>query len=288
MAVNPTEALPHFEHDGLTFDYVDTGGDGESVVLLHGYPGSRRSWDRMAPALGRAGYRVLTPDQRGYSPGARPRGRRAYSLDRLAGDLWALADAAGIGRFHVIGHDWGGAVCWAAAASAPERLLSMTSLSTPHPKAMLRSLVSSSQVLRSWHMFVIQIPWLPEMAITSGAGGRAFVRLLVRTGLSEERATEYLDRQRSGVVGPSLNWYRAAPFNHPHRIDDIRVPTLYVYGTGDVALGRRAADLTARYVTGPYRFEALDGVGHWIPEEHAEVVTPIVLHHLGTSAHLPA
>ena len=285
MAASP---LRQFQHDGLTFDYLDTGGDGEVVVLLHGYPGDHRSWDRVTPELVRAGYRVLAPDQRGYSPGARPRGRRAYALDRLTGDLVALADNAGVTRFHVVGHDWGGAVCWAAAAWVPERLLSMTSLATPHPRALLRAMVSSGQALRSWHMFVIQVPWLPERAITSRTGGKVFVRLLLKTGLSEARAAEYLEVQRSGAAGPALNWYRAVPFNRVDRINRIRVPTLYVYGTGDLALGPRAAELTARYVTGPYRFEVLEGASHWIPEEHADLMTPILVQHLRTSARLPA
>jgi pimeloyl-ACP methyl ester carboxylesterase len=278
------ETPRHFEHDGLTFDYLDTATDGEAVVLLHGYPGSHRSWDRVAPALMQAGYRVVILDQRGYSPGARPRGRRAYALDRLTGDLLALADAAGVDRFHVVGHDWGGAVCWAAAASRPDRLLSMTSLSTPHLRALLRSILSSAQALRSSYMLLFQIPWLPELVLTGGPGGRVFVRTLVESGLSEARAVEYLALMRSGAAGPALNWYRAIPFHRPDRINEISVPTLYLYGTGDRFLDRRAADLTARYVTGRYRFEALEGVGHWIPEEHAEVIRPILLDHLRASA----
>jgi len=112
-----------FDNDGLTFEADDSGGPGEAVVLLHGYPGTRVSWDRVAPALTGAGYRVLAFDQRGYSPGARPPGRRSYTLDLLVGDVLALAGHAGLDRFHLVGHDWGGSVAWAAAAWHPERLL---------------------------------------------------------------------------------------------------------------------------------------------------------------------
>lgn len=272
--------LRTYEHDGLTFDYEDRGGDGEPVVLLHGYPGSHRSWDRVAPDLAAAGYRVLAPDQRGYSPGARPRGRRAYALDRIVGDLLALADAVGARRFHVVGHDWGGAVAWAAAAAHPERLASMTSLTTPHARALMRSVWTSTQGLRSVYMLFNQVPWLPEAVVSSRPGGLSFVGTLVKTGLSKARAQEYLAFLRAGAAGPAVNLYRAIPFNRPGRQGDVSVPTLYVYGTEDFALTRRAADLTGRYVTGPYHFVKLEGASHWIPEEHAGDVTPLIVDHL--------
>src|SRR5947209_2399912 len=102
--------MERFTNAGLRFEVTDTpaasgGGTGEVVVLLHGFPQDRHCWDAVTPALAGAGYRVLAPDQRGYSPGARPAARRAYTVSRLAGDVLALADAAGAERFHVAGHD---------------------------------------------------------------------------------------------------------------------------------------------------------------------------------------
>ena len=272
--------LRTFEHDGLTFDYEDSGGDGEPVVLLHGYPGNHRSWDEVTPSLVAAGYRVLALDQRGYSPGARPRGRRAYTLRRVTGDLLALADSVGAARFHVVGHDWGGAVAWAVAAWHPDRLASVTSMTTPHMRALVRSMFTSSQGLRSLYMLFCQLPWLPEATVTSVPGGTAFVRTLVSSGLSEARARQYLDLLRAGAARYALNWYRAMPFNRLDRLAAVDVPVLYMYATADFALGRRAADLTGRYATGSYQFAVLEDASHWIPEEHADVATPIVLGHL--------
>src|SRR3954464_2452024 len=106
--------LDHYVHDGLRFDVTDAGpATGETVILLHGFPQDRSCWRRVIPPLVDAGYRVLAPDQRGYAPVARPTGRRAYRLERLTADVVALADAADAAQFHVIGHDWGGAVAWA-------------------------------------------------------------------------------------------------------------------------------------------------------------------------------
>ena len=273
--------LRSFDHDGLTFDYQDSGGSGDPVVLLHGYPGNHRSWEDVTPQLVSAGYRVLALDQRGYSPGARPRGRRAYTLRNTTGDLLALADAVGADRFHVVGHDWGGTVAWAAAAWHPERLASMTSLTTPHMRALLRSMVTSSQGLRSLYMVFCQLPWLPEVMVTSVPGGTAFVRTLVSSGLSEHRTREYLGVLRAGAAGPALNWYRAMPFNRLDRLTAVDVPALYVYATADFALARRPAEFTGRYVKGPYQFAVIEDASHWLPEEHAAVVTPILLEHLG-------
>ena len=269
-----------FDNDGLTFDADDSGGTGEAVVLLHGYPGTRGSWDGVAPALTDAGYRVLAFDQRGYSPGARPPGRRSYTLDLLVGDVLALAAHAGLDRFHLVGHDWGGSVAWAAAASHPDRLLSMTSLATPHFRALLRSMLSSAQIVHSWYVLFCQLPWLPEAALTTGPGAKAFVRTLVNSGLAEDRAWEYVRFMQAGAARPAINWYRAVPFNPPSHAVPVGVPVLYLHGSDDFAVGRRAADLTGRYVRGEYRYEVLEGVSHWIPEESADVAAPLILDQL--------
>src|SRR5258707_15630224 len=124
-------------HGGLTFDVSEEGPpNGEVVVLLHGYPENRFSWAGVSPRLAADGFRVLAPDQRGYSPGARPLRRRDYTMDKLADDVFALVEASGADRVHLVGHDWGGAVAWAFATAYPQRLHTLTSFVTPHPKAM--------------------------------------------------------------------------------------------------------------------------------------------------------
>src|SRR5688572_23476458 len=123
-----TTTLATFEHEGLTFEVEDSGGHGEVVVLLHGFPQTNASWGAVTPILAGAGHRVLAPLQRGYSRNARPPRRRDYTMDRLVGDVLALADAAGAERFHVVGHDWGGGIAWALASDHPDRLASMTSV----------------------------------------------------------------------------------------------------------------------------------------------------------------
>ncbi|TMM14221.1 MAG: alpha/beta fold hydrolase [Actinobacteria bacterium] len=275
--------MEQFTRNELTFDVTDVGpSEAEAIVLLHGYPQSSASWRSVFPGLTAAGYRALAPDQRGYSPGARPVGRRAYVMSELVADVLALADQAGIDRFHVVGHDWGGAVAWALGTDHPDRLRTLTVLSTPHPGAFLRSTVTSSQALRSWYMGLFQIPRVPEWLSLVG-DGRVALSSMRRSGLSEERAHEYLARMREpGAITGALNWYRAIPFEAAaiREAQPVTVPTLYVWSTKDVALGRKAAELTGHYVSGPYRLEILEGVSHWIPEEAPDAVVRLVLDHV--------
>lgn len=264
---------PSYRRDGLVLDVRDAGpADGEPVVLLHGFPQDAGAWDRVAPQLHQAGLRTLAPDQRGYSPGARPRGRRAYRMAELVGDVLALLADRGLTRAHVVGHDWGGAVAWALAGVQPARVSTLTVLSTPHPAAMAAAMTSSRQALSSWYMAAFQLPLLPEAVL-----GRTLRRTLVRSGLPAEDARRYARRMAEpGALSAALGWYRALPFAGRDAVPPVRVPTTYVWGARDFALGRRAAELTARQVRGPYRFAEL-AAGHWLPERSADDVAALVL-----------
>ena len=261
-----------FGRDGLTFDVRDAGpADGEPVVLLHGFPQDSSAFDRLAPALHAAGLRTLAPDQRGYSPGARPRGRPAYRIGEVVGDALALLDAAGLTSAHVIGHDWGGIVGWALGAWHPERVRTLTALSVPHPGAMTRALLSD-QPLRSSYIGAFQLPLLPERLLLAG-GGAGLRRVLRNSGLPEQLVERYVARMREpGALTAALNWYRALPWNAGDPVGRVTVPTLHIWSTDDPFLGRAVTEATAPFVTGSYRLEVLDGVPHWIPELAADQV----------------
>lgn len=271
--------MEQFRRGGLVFDVRDRGPeDGEAVVLLHGFPETAASWDEVVPALVEAGYRTLAPDQRGYSPGARPTGRRSYVGSELARDVLVLADAAGVERFHVVGHDFGAAVAWTLAASHAERLLSLTAVSVAHPRAFVRAMTRSTQALRSWYMFGVQLPGLPERAMLA-QDGRLLRTLLMRSGLDEATARRFMSRlSEPGALRAALDWYRALPLSEP--AGPVGVPTLYVWGDKDGYVSPTAAYDTGRHVTGPYRFEVLEGATHWVPEHEADRLVPLVLAHL--------
>jgi pimeloyl-ACP methyl ester carboxylesterase len=275
--------MDHYQHEGMTFD-VRAGGppDGEAVVLLHGFPQTSACWDDVAGLLNDAGYRTLAPDQRGYSPGARPKGRRAYRQSELVGDVVALLDAAGTDRAHVVGHDHGGGVAWNLAMARPERVRTLTSLSTPHPAAYTRSLIRSRQLLQSWYMLLFQLPWLPEAAAGPHRNRRRFLRGLTRQGVPEDKARAYADvLAQPGAFTAALNWYRALPFQDGSPLQGrVTAPTLYIHSTGDRFLSRTAAELTGDHVDGPYRFEVLDDADHWLPDKEAGRVLDLLLPHL--------
>lgn len=261
---------------------LDEGpADGELVLLLHGWPQTPSAWSSVVPALVGAGFRAVAPAQRGYTRSFRPPARSDYRTELLVGDVLELATSLGASRFSVVGHDWGGAVAWMLAARHPERVRTMCSVSTPHPAAMASVALVSLQALRSLYVAGFQLPVVPEAVLLAG-GGAVLRRLLLQSGLDADHADEYVAAMREpGALTAALHWYRGAAVSRLGRLEDVTVPTLYVWGGADPALGRAAAEATRARVTGPYRFVPLEGVGHWIPEMHADLLLPPLLAHLG-------
>jgi pimeloyl-ACP methyl ester carboxylesterase len=267
--------------NGLRFRGHTAGDDGrELVLLLHGFPQPAASWNDQIAALADGGYRAVAPDQRGYSPGARPGEVRQYAMDHLVADAMAIADAFDAPRFHLVGHDWGGAVGWAAAAAHPERVASLTVVSTPHPRALAGALFSSLQGLRSLYAGFFQVPRVPELLLSARQYG-VLRQLLERPGLPPASAEEAVAAMAEpGALTAALNWYRAAGRGGLGRTEAVTVPTLYVWSSADAALGRQAAESTARFVTGPYRFEVLEGVSHWVLDERPAELNRMLLDHV--------
>jgi pimeloyl-ACP methyl ester carboxylesterase len=277
-----TERITGFTREGLVFDVHDTGPvDGTPVLLLHGFPQDSRSWDAAARLLHARGYRTIAPDQRGYSPGARPRPRRSYRPSKLTEDIVELIEVAGLGPVHLVGHDWGAAVAWEVAARRPDLLMSLTALSVPHPAAFVRAMLTSSQALKSRYMLFFQLPWFPERELTSG---KSWERALRSTGMSSQAAARDAERMRDrAAANGALNWYRAMILSSPRALRaKITVPTLYLWSDRDAAIGPQGAALTPRFVAGPYTYAVLKGVSHWIPEEAPEQLVALLARHFDT------
>ena len=265
----------------LVFDVIDAGpADGPVVVLLHGFPEQNTMWQTVISRLTAQGYRCLAPLQRGYSAGARPRRRRDYRVDELAEDVRTLIDASGAQRVHLAGHDWGAAVAWRVAQRFPDRLLTVTSMSVPHPGAFFKALVTSRQGLASWYTFFFQLPRIPEWYLTRGRG------TFTLSGLVESRAqhapalaeAEAKAMAEPGALTAALNWYRAVPLSSARDTGKkVTVPTMFVWSDGDIALREKGARLTGDYVLGEYRFEVLKGVSHWILDEQPDTMCDLLL-----------
>jgi pimeloyl-ACP methyl ester carboxylesterase len=271
--------MEQYRRDDLIFDVLDAGPpDGPVVVLLHGFPQHNDSWNAVIGRLTAQGYRCLAPNQRGYSAGARPTRRRDYRIPELVADLGALIDASGARRVHLVGHDWGAAVAWAAAAEMPERLATVSPISVPHPAAFFKSFANSRQGLASWYMYFFQLPRIPEWLLTR-RNGVMVTQSLRRAG--QTRTAAQRDAQamiEPGALTAAINWYRAMPLLNPRMINQkVSVPTLYVWSDNDVALLPKSAHDTARYVDGEYRFEILSGVSHWIPDQEPGKLADLLL-----------
>lgn len=262
----------------LSFEVTESGpAGGEPVLLLHGFPQHADCWDAVVPLLTERGFRTLAMSQRGYSPGARPAGRGAYRIDELVADVLAVIDSCG-GPVHLVGHDWGANVAWAVAAAHPERLASLTALSVPHPRAFRKAMVTSRQGLHSWYILAFQLPWLPERILHAG-----WDLFLARFG---GQSVEQARRDRAGFPEPGdltapMNWYRAIPLAHPRTMAGrVVTPTLLVWSDRDIYIARRSVELCREYVDGPFRFETMTGVSHWIPDEAPRELAALMLPHL--------
>jgi pimeloyl-ACP methyl ester carboxylesterase len=254
---------------------------GEPVILLHGFPETSLEWQAQIPSLAAAGFRVVAPDQRGYSLGARPETVADYQMPLLVRDVLSIADALGFDRFHLVGHDWGASVTWVAAYIAPQRLLSIAPISVPHLDAFGLALNDPGSCQPAASGYIAGL-------VADGSEARllrddsAELRKLYE-GLPQPRVDAYLDHFRTeGALRGPLNWYRAnlAPGTASPAIGKTRVPTLYIWSDRDPALCRDGAERTAAFVDAPYQFEILQGVGHWVPELAAERVNALLLAHL--------
>ncbi|MFE5479865.1 alpha/beta fold hydrolase [Nocardia sp. NPDC056541] len=269
--------LTTFTRAGLEFDVVDSGPpDGPVVVALHGFPQTATSLQPLTALLNARGYRTVAPNQRGYSPGARPSGRLAYRVPELVDDVVALIEDIDRGPVHLVGHDWGAMVAWSVAAARPELVRTLVTVSVPHPGAFARSMISSDQLLRSSYMALFQLPALPERLIRARPG--VFDQILATSGMSADAIdrvhTEIID---TGALTTALNWYRALALITPRAVTArVTVPVTHVWSTGDAALTRRGAELTRGFVTGDYRFAVLDG-SHWLPEERPDELADLIV-----------
>ncbi len=284
----------------LTFQARHAGpADGRAVILLHGVPQSSVCWTAQMTALADAGYRAVAFTQRGYSPGARVDDVAAFTMDKLAADVLGVADALGIDRFDVVGHDAGAGVAWTLAGYHANRVDTVAIASVPHPAAFAsayrnKDADGGDQHERSGYMRQISKSPRGQMEeVFVGNDGQVLRALL--DGLPQDHIDEYVELLGTpeGMRGV-LDWYRAGaleresdkPSGMSVDFPDITIPTLFVWSDEDPAIGPAGPHATADHVTGPYRFVVLEGIGHWIPELAADDFTRELLDHL--DQHQPA
>jgi pimeloyl-ACP methyl ester carboxylesterase len=262
------------ESNGIGIEYELTG-EGRPVILLHGFPDTGRLWRHQVPALSEAGFKVIVPDLRGYGGSDKPDEVDAYRMHHLVADVVAVLDDAGAPRAHVVGHDWGAALAWAVAGGVPDRVDHLVALSVGHPTAFRTA--GFEQYARSWYMLLFQFRGVSETFLSASdwAGFRKWAGHPDVDGV-------VADLKRDGSLTPGLNYYRA---NVPPELfvggatslPAIPAPTMGVWSSGDFALTEAQMKDSEQYVSGPWRFERIEGVGHWMQLEAPEEVNRLLL-----------
>jgi pimeloyl-ACP methyl ester carboxylesterase len=259
--------------NGIAYEVT---GDGPPVILLHGFPDSGRLWRHQVPALAEAGLQVIVPDMRGYGRSDKPPAVEAYAIPALVGDVLAVLADAGAERAHVVGHDWGAAVAWALGSLAGDRVDRLVALSVGHP-ATFRAAPRFEQHQRSWYMLLFQFTGVAEqwLANDGWANFRAW------SGHPDTDAV-IAELEAGGSLTPALNYYRAnippeAWLTTGRALPPVERPTMGVWSSGDFALTERQMTDSASSVSGPWRYERLDGPGHWMQLEAPDDVNRLLL-----------
>jgi pimeloyl-ACP methyl ester carboxylesterase len=259
--------------DGVGIEY-EVSGAGRPVVLLHGFPDSGRLWRHQVPALAGAGFRVVVPDLRGYGRSSKPEAVEAYSLPLLAGDVLAVLADLDIATAHVVGHDWGAALAWGIAALAPDSVDHLVALSVGHPSTLRRTL---RQREKSWYMLLFQFPGIAErwLADDNWANFRNWAGHPDANNVITELET-------NGSLTPALNYYRAnvppqSWVDPPPVLPPVQAPVMGVWSAGDMALTEIQMTDSAQNVAGPWRYERLEGAGHWLQLDAPEQVNALLL-----------
>ncbi|MFI6908570.1 alpha/beta fold hydrolase [Nonomuraea sp. NPDC050394] len=259
--------------------YVDEG-EGDTVILLHGFPDSSYLWRHQIPALVEGGFRVIAPDLRGFGDSSKPQEIEAYTMQTIVNDIVAMTIQLGIKRPHVVGHDWGAAIAWMYAFLMPRRIDHLAVLSVGHPGVF--SYPTLEQRAASWYMLFYQSPAAEELLKRNG--WRLWKEIMGREGDYDRHLR---DMARPGALTAGLNWYRAnrspeAELRHQRPFPPIYAPTLGIWSTEDKALLEEGMANSGKFVKGPWRYERVEDAGHYIPLDAPETVSKLLLGFLGT------
>jgi len=290
--------------NGVELEVFQAGHGGIPIVLCHGWPELAYSWRYQIPALVRAGYHCIVPNQRGYGRSSRPPEVNAYDIHHLTDDQNGLLDALGIDKAIYVGHDWGAIMLWQHALLNPERVIGMANMSVPFKAREPSEPVAFWEKVLGEDFYLVHFNRYPEVAALSfETNPKRVLTNLYRTrhwlddGLSQPdgysivRSAE-IDNQRgelmlseedlmvfveafkhSGFVAP-CNWYRNITRNWEtmgHVKQIIELPCLMIYGEHDmvpkVDMTDTVLDLEVKTLK----------CGHWIQQEEPEQTNQILL-----------
>ena len=252
----------------LKFDCRVAGNkENELVIFLHGFPETSYMWKKLMNDISEIGFYCVAPNLRGFSKGACPKDKQSYALKKLANDVIEISRYFGRLKFHLVGHDWGAAIGWKVVHDNQEAILSWTGISVPHLQAFGDAIVNDNEQRKmSQYVRAFQWPYLPEIRIRKN--DFKLFRKLWKNSESDE-IEDYLKvfRNRKQLTA-TLNYYRSnysllKKASNDQILGDINVPTLFIWGKKDMAIGSVAVNNSHQYMKNEYKFIELDS-GHWL------------------------
>lgn len=265
------------------------------VLCLHGFPDNPLTFRLLLPALAKEGYRALAPTLRGYEPSSQPK-NGDYRVATLARDVVAWLDDLDVEQAHLVGHDWGAAITYAAGALAPERFLSLTTIAVPHtPRVRQAAQSVPSQFLKSWYMLFFQLRGIAEWAVARNDW--ALVRWLWQRWspgykLSDEAWQDLRSTfEAPGVRSAMLAYYRqnASPLTllglrttESQRWTSVPVRTLALTGANDQCMDTRLYERAFTHNDFPagFRIERILNAGHFAHLEQPDIIHSMILNWL--------
>lgn len=247
-------------------------GEGEPVLLLHGFPDSNYLWRGVIPRLTEAGYKVIAPDQRGFGESDAPEGKEHYDMDLIAKDAVSVLDELGIQKAKLVAHDWGAMIGWLLAGKYPERFESYITISVGHPKAYASA--GFEQKKKGWYVLFFQMEGISEKAMR--AKDWALFKKTVGNHPEVDHWIE--DLSRPGRFTAGINWYRANLSKlMKTEFPRVSIPVFGIWSTDDVALAEDQMVSSAAFVDAPWQYERLEDTSHWIPVDAPEALSRLII-----------
>ncbi len=238
-------------------------GSGTPLLLLHGFPDSRKMWHTISPLFTANNYKVIAPDLRGYGDSPMPIKKADYKVDLIVADLVELLKAHNITEpICLMGHDWGSVIAWCFALAHPDLVQRVVALSVGHPKAYARA--GWKQKIKGLYVLGFQFTLLAEYVLKKNDFHR--LRKWAKQHPEIETSIQYMSRP--GRLTAGLNYYRSnlvSAFTNPW--PKCRVPVLGIWSSEDSVLTEDQMTDSERYMDAQWKFMRIDNVGHWIPLE---------------------
>ncbi|MFC2998124.1 alpha/beta hydrolase [Acinetobacter sichuanensis] len=270
------QRLSFYQRDNLTFDVIDSGPlDGKPFVMLHGFPETNEIWRETSEILNSHGYRTYAVNQRGYSLTAQPKKTSDYKSSLLVEDINTLLDIIGQ-SVYLVGHDWGAIIAWDIARKYPQKIKHLIAISVPHRAAVLRSMLTSNQIIKSYYIWLFQLPLISELLFEEFP--KLSESLLRNTGMNAQQILDFRQRMiKEKRIHYAIKWYKALPYELNLKLmGNIKIPALFIWGKYDAAVSKRSVELNHRYMNSQYKEVILDE-NHWIPVQSYVLLTKHIL-----------